>query len=160
LKNSAKVGIGIGTGFAIIIGIIMIFTNVGDMVSNTISEVEIINPLQTYEINTKEDFVCSLKDTSKYSGLVEEIRSSPEVYQEKYSKEFGEMTEYIESGQFERDMASTKFGSMPHKYNEILISILMKELSINPVLEDWMLDMLDGNIPQSKINELQRKTAC
>jgi len=44
-------------------------TNVDDMVSETISEVEVSNPIQTYEINTKEEYSCVLQNAGPDSDI-------------------------------------------------------------------------------------------
>jgi len=162
LGPSSKIGIGVG--IVAVIAALVIFTNIDDMVSNTISdtisEVEFSNPIQTYEINTKEEYSCMIQNVGPDSDLAELLQGSMESFEKKYPNVVREMKEYANSGQMEKDFASTPSGLMPHRMNEITLPILMNELSVNPALKDWILDMVDGKISQLEISQLEQKGGC
>jgi len=157
-KKAAGIGIGIGIAAAVVV--LVLFTNVDDMVSETvsdiISEVEFSNPIQTYEINTKEEFSCVIQNAGPDSDLAKLIQGSPESFAKKYPNETRELQEYYYSGQYEKDLASTPSGQMPHRANEIMLPIFMNEFSINPVLKDWLLDSLDGKLSDFEVRELDK----
>jgi len=155
MNKAAKAGIGIGIGIAATIVALVLFTNVDDMVSETVSDVEVSNPFQTYEINTKEEFSCMIQNVGPDSEIANLIRS-PESFEKKYPNLVREMKEYTNSEQFEKDLASTPSGQMPHRANEIMLPLLMNEFSINPVLKDWLLDTLDGKLSDFEVRELDK----
>jgi len=158
VSRSKIAGISIGIAITIAIVAMVIFTNIDDMFSETISDVEVSNPFQTYEINTKEEYVCSLKDTNSLAGIFDELTSSPENFEQKYPNVVREVREYANSGQLERDFTITN-GRMPPRLIEIMLPMFMNELSINPSLKSWVLDVFNSKIPQSEIRELEN-TFC
>ena len=153
-------GIGIGIGIATTIVALVFFTNVDDMVletvSDTISEVQVSNPLQTYEINTKEEFYCKV-DVQDIANTAKDLMSSHEKFEQKYPEVVSEMTEYANSGQFEKDYSTVTDASLPRRAVEILLPVFMTEFSINPELEGWFLDYMNGKIPDSEIRDLAKK---
>jgi len=148
--------IGIGVGIAVAIVALVLFTNVDDMVSETVQEVEVSNQFQTYEINTKKEYSCMIQNVGPDGDLVILFQGSPESFEKKYPNVVREMKEYTNSGQFEKDLASTPSGLKPHRANEIMLPAMMNELSVNPVLKDWVLDSLDGKLSDSEIRELNK----
>ena len=151
------VGIGIGIGIAVVIVALVFFTNVDDMVSDTISEVEFSNSIQTYEINTKEEYSCMIQNVGPDSDFVKLFQEgSSESFEKKYPNVMREMQEYIDSGQLEKDLASTPSGQLPHRANEIILPLFMNEFSVNPVLEDWLLDNLDGKLSGYEMRQLEK----
>ena len=157
-------GIGIGIGIAATVVALVFFTNVGDMVSetvfDTIAEVEFSNPIQTYEINTKEEYSCMIQNVGPDSDYAKLLQGSMESFEKKYPNVVRELEEYANSGQMERDFTSTPSGLMPHRMNEIILPIMMNELSVNPALKDWILDMVDGKVSQLEISQLEQKGGC
>ena len=150
-------GIGIGIGIAVAIVALVFFTNVDDMVSDTISEVEFSNSIQTYEINTKEEYSCMIQNVGPDSDFVKLLQGeSSESFEKKYPNVMREMQEYIDSGQLEKDLASTPSGQLPHRANEIILPLFMNEFSVNPVLEDWLLDNLDGKLSGYEMRQLDK----
>jgi len=162
LSKSKQIGIGVGVGIAATIVTLVLFTNVDDMVSETVSEtasdVVITNPFKTYEYNTKEELVCGFKgDAEHISERILEIQNRPpEELIQKYSYVYEEYYEYRESGQFESDLRNMPPGTMPKNLVEILFPIYSEELSINPTLKEFFVDLTSGGIPDYEIRELDR----
>jgi len=162
LSKGKKIGIGVGVGIAVIIVALVLFTNVDDMVSKSVSEtasdVIVTNPFKTYEYNTKEELVCGFKGDAEYiSERALEIQNRPpEELIQKYSYVYEEYYEYRESGQFEIDLRNLPPGTMPKNLVEILFPIYSKELSINPTLKEFFVDLTSGGIPDYEIRELDR----
>jgi len=84
------------------------------------------------------------------------LMRSPESFEKKYPNLVREIKEYTNSEQFEKDLASTPSGQMPHRLNEIMLPLLMNELSVNPILKDWLLDSLDGKLSDFEVRELDK----
>jgi len=156
LGIAKKIGIGVGIGIAAAIVTLILFTNVDDMVSETVSDVVITNPFKTYEYNTKEELVCGFKGDAEYiSERILEIQNRPpEGLIQKYSYVYEEYYEYRESGQFESDLRNLPPGTMPKNLVEILFPIYSKELSINPTLKEFFVDLTSQSIPEHERREL------
>ncbi len=81
---------------------LVFFTNIDDMisetVSDTISEVEFSNPIQTYEINTKQEYSCIVQSAGPDSDFAKLTQGSGEEIVNKYPNVVREMQEYTNSG--------------------------------------------------------------
>jgi len=73
-----------------------------------------------------------------------------------FKVETRELQEYYYSGQYEKDMASRQPGEIPPRAGEIMLPIFMNEFSINPILEDWVLDGLTGKLSDFEVRELDK----
>jgi len=160
LGIAKKIGIGAGIGISAAVVALVLFTNVDDMVSETVSEtasdVVITNPFKTYEYSTKEELVCGFKVDAEYiSERILEIQNRPpqELIQ-KYSYVYEEYYEYRERGQFEIDLRNLPPGAMPKNLVEILFPIYSEELSINPTLKEFFVDLTSQSIPEPERREL------
>ena len=155
-----KTSVGIGLGLVIIaIIIFVVFTNVGgmigDMVSNTVSEVEFSNPLKTYDYNTKEEFACAVTGADFRFRVVVMMQEPSEERLEKYPNFYKELNEYTESGQLERDFSVIRGNELPKRLAEMFFPIFSDELSINPSLKGFVVDLVSGNIPDYEIERLE-----
>ena len=146
----------IGVGIATAIVALVLFTNVGDMVSETVSKVEVTNPLQTYEINTKQDFVCMISyGAPSYLNYLEHA-DDPEYLRQKYPEIIEEIEAYYLSGQLQRDSANKNDGGLTDRQLELLLPMLMNEWSVNPSLKNWIFDVMSGRLPPSELYLLEQ----
>ena len=148
MNGRKKIGIGVGIATAIVA--LVLFTNVDDIVSETVSKVEVTNPLQTYEINTKQDFVCmQLYGAPSYLNYLEH-ENDPEYLRQKYPEIIEEIEAYHLSGQLPRD------GDLTDRQLELLLPMLMNEWSVNPSLKNWLFDVMSGRLPPSELYLLEQ----
>ncbi len=160
MSKGKKIGIGAGVGIAVIIVALVLFTNVDDMVSKSVSEtasdVIVTNPFKTYEFNTKEELVCGFKGNAEYISerILEFQNKPPQELIQKYSYVYEEYYEYRESGQFESDLRNLPPGTMPKNLVEILFPIYSKELSVNPSLKEFFVDLTSQSIPEHERRKL------
>lgn len=148
MNGRKKIGIGVGIATAIIA--LVLFTNVDDIVSETVSKVEVTNPLQTYEINTKQDFVCmQLYGALSYLNYLEH-ENDPEYLRQKYPEIIEEIEAYHLSGQLPRD------GDLTDRQLELLLPMLMNEWSVNPSLKNWLFDVMSGRLSPAEFYLLEQ----
>ena len=144
----------------IIIGVVVVcfaallsFTNIGDPIIDSISQIETKNPFATdenkYEINSKQDLVCLITTKtypSPYSGLSYSERLNPEDLELKYPNEIT-MIKRMETSGYHDEIIN------------VYIPILIAELSINPDLELFMYDTMSDTtltIDELAVDEFEK----
>ena len=156
-KKRQLVAVGIA---AFVIGFTVAFTNVDDLAYTTIedvvSQIGVTNPLQTYEINTKQDFVCmQLYGAPSYLNYLEH-QNDPEYLRQKYPEIIEEIEAYYLSGQLQRDSANKNDGGLTDRQLELLLPMLMNEWSVNPSLKNWLFDVMSGRLSPSELYLLEQ----
>ena len=150
MNGRKKIGIGVGIATAIVA--LVLFTNVDDIVSETVSKVEVTNPLQTYEINTKQDFVCmQLYGAPSYLNYLEH-QNDPDYLRQKYPEIIEEIEAYYLSAQLQRDSAR----GLTDTQLELLLPMLMNEWSVNPSLKNWIFDVMSGRLSPAEFALLEQ----
>ena len=151
----------IGIVIAVVIAIVALvfFTNTGDLISGYVSDsaskIETRNPLQTYELNSKQEVVCMLKNLDPQSNIrkLSKMQDSGNIL-ERYPDVVNKIKEYSDSGELQRDYTVTSRGTMSDRMAEILLPVFMTELSINPSLENWFLNSMTSKVANSEITQL------
>jgi len=163
-----NVGIGIGICVAAAITVLVIFTNVDDLVSTNIeeatSQVEFSNPLQTYEIDSKCDLSYLLLDHyTKTNGqsfdmialhevvTAEMETKSAQIRQKYFDLETGKGNEQFDnSGRLKSDSPF-----LIEMFEEIYLKSFMERKNVDPKLEslvyDWIWEASSVGNPKSTV---------